>query len=236
MVFSFKIALPDDLFISFMDSFGDEKTKDPIREVRAWIYQILTKKGLEWTQTQKNGQFTLRKIDKNGKTDFKNMKLTDFDLKEWIPESDPNYIPDSLDADRVSTFEMKLGTTLTEKLQNVIALNRLISIRFNESLLSYERNRDNKTIEDPDAHKKELKQETKRHEEFQNYPIEHFLRNFVINDIAKKVEDHEKEILDDEFEKLYPDDDKKEKIKKKKLQPVKQEVAGTRTPRKKMKR
>ena len=204
MTFTFPIPLMQETAIAFQDSFD---SKNPVKDARAWIYQLLTKIGVTWSSTQGNGGFGVKFLDDNGKLELKDISLKEIKIEDYLPLSDPNWIPKLWDKNDVQAFEIKIGQTLIEKLRNVFAITRYGTIKLNDSVVAWEKKRDVKP-EEKEAHEKTLEKDIENSKEFQEYPLEKFLHGILLKPILDKVGEHEKKILDKEFEKLYEEENK----------------------------
>lgn len=204
MVFKFAIPLLQESAIAFQDSF-DSKT--PVKDARAWIYQLLTKTGVTWVTIQGNGGIGLKTLDNYGKMQQKDISLKELKIAEWIPKSDPTWIPTLWDKDDVQAFEIKIGTGLFEKLEKVFASTRYGTIKLNESVMAWDSKRE-VPPEQKESNQEMIDKNVKTSKEFENYPIEKFLQGILLKSILDKVEEHEKKLLDKEYEELYKDEDK----------------------------
>ncbi len=225
MVFTFKVPLMIESAIAFSDSFGD--SKEPTKDARAWIYQLLTKKGVEWVTTQGNGGIGLKTVDKNGKQETEDISLKDLNLKNWVPKSDGDWLPELWEADEVQPFEMKIGDSLLEKLKNTFALNRYAAIELNKSVLAWQKNKTDVKPDDKEEWQKNIKKMETENKKFKNFPLEKFLHGTLIKAILDKVTEHETKVLEKEYEELYADEDAKEKKDKK------EKIAGSRAKKSK---
>lgn len=213
MVFTFKVPLMIESAVAFSDSFGD--SKEPTKDARAWIYQILTKKGVEWIATQGNGGIGLKTVDKNGKQESEDISLKDLKIKDWIPKSNADWLPELWEADEVQPFEMKIGASLLEKLQNTFAINRYAAMELNKSILAWQKGKTDVKPDDKEAWKEGIKKLETDNKKFKNYPLEKFLHGVLIAPILDKVKEHETKQLEKEYEELYADEDAKDKKDKK---------------------
>lgn len=204
MVFTFAIPLIQETAIAFQDSFD---SKNPVKDARAWIYQILTKTGVTWLSTIGNGGFGVGFLDENGKMDKKDISLKDLKMQEYLPVSDPNWIPKLWDKDEVQAFETKIGTELIEKLRNVFAVTRYGAMMVNDSIVAWEKKREVKSDE-KESHDKKLQEDIEHTAEYKDYPLEKFLHGLLLKPILEKVEEHQKKIFDKEFEELYKEENK----------------------------
>jgi hypothetical protein len=212
MTFSVKIALDEETFASFQDSFD---SKNPIRDARSWVYQILTKEAKNWISIKGTGGFNEQTIDtKTGKPKTKQVKLSKFNLDDYTPQSNPDYVHKLLDPDHVQTFQLTLGNSLTEKLQKLFALRRCGAMRYNESWLHWANQRDVSEVNDKEAWEEEIKQFQDDYNEYKDLPIEEFIRAVIINKIFEKIQEHETKLMDKEFDELYPEDEDKDGKKK----------------------
>jgi len=204
MVFTFAIPLIQDIAIEFQDSF-DSKT--PVKDARAWIYQLLTKTGATWISAIGNGGFNITFLDEYGKVTKKDISFKEIKIEKFLPLSDPNWIPDLCDKDDIQSFEIKIGDTLIEKLRNVFATTRYGTIKLNDSVVAWEKKRDVKPDE-KDAHDKMLEKDIENSKTFKAHPLEKFLHGILLKSILDRVEQHQKKIFDKEFEELYKDEEK----------------------------
>jgi len=205
MVFKFAIPLLQESAISFQDSF---ESKTPVKDARSWLYQILTKTGVTWLSTQGNGGIGIKILDDNGKVTYKDVSLKYLKVKDFIPISDPNWIPDLWDKDDIQAFEIQIGTTLFEKLENIFAINRYGAIKLNDSVIAWEKKKDVPEHEKK-SHQDNLDKTIKESKKYEAFPLEKFLQQILLKPILDKVEAHEKKIMDKEFEELYPEEKEK---------------------------
>ncbi len=229
MVFTFKVPLMIESAIAFSDSFGD--SKEPIKDARAWIYQLLTKKGVEWVVTQGNGGIGLKTVDKQGKQETNDVSLKDLKLAELIPKSDPDWLPELWEPEEVQPFETKIGKSLFEKLENTFALNRYASMELNKSILDWQKNKTDVRPEDKEEWQKNIKKMEEENKKFKKYPIEKFLHGILIAAILDKVKEHETKLLEKEYEELYADEDAKDKKDKKAILQRKKSHKSTKDPK-----
>ncbi len=199
--------------IAFSDSFGD--SKEPIKDARAWIYQLLTKKGVEWVVTQGNGGIGLKTVDKNGKQETDDISLKDLKIKDWVPKSDSDWLPDLWESDEVQPFLMKIGDSLLEKLKNTFAINRYAAMELNKSVLAWQKGKTDVKPDDKEDWQKNIKKMETDNKKFKNFPLEKFLHGILIGPILDKVKEHETKVLEKEYEELYKEEDEKEKKDKK---------------------
>lgn len=224
MVFTFAIPLLQESAIAFQDSFGETKT--PIKDARGWIYQILTKTAVTWVTTQGNGGIGLKTLNNFGKMQQKDVSLKEIKLSDWIPKSDPDWIPELWDQDDIQAFEIKIGTELFKKLENVFAITRYGTTKLNDSLMEWDKKRDVPS-EEKESHAEMLDKNIEDSKKFSNHPIEKFLHGVLIKPILDKVEEYEKKLLDKEYDELYKEEDEKVKDKEKKPEEVKDKEETT---------
>ena len=209
MPFTYQIPLLQETSISFQDSF---EGKEPLKEIRGWIYQIITKKGAEWVDIQSNGGINVKTIDKYGKTTSEQISLKEIKLKDFLPAENPDWCPDFWNKDELQNIEIKIGDVLIEKLRNVFAITRYATIQLNKSLIDFESKRKDVLESDKSLHSEQLQTIKDQNEKYFNYPLEQYLHGIVLGPIIAKVKEHEQKILDAEFEKLYPEETKKKPI------------------------
>lgn len=200
MPFTWNIPLLQETAIAFQDSFEE---KDPIRSARAFIYQILTKKGAEWIDLEGNGAVIVTTIDKHGSQKKENIPLKDIKIEKYIPKSDPEWFPEFWEKEDLQSFETKIGDNLIEKLKNVFAVNRYVTTELNNSILvnqaklEFPPEQKEKAKDELDALKKQIKEHDK-------ITLEKFLHGAVFTELLNKVREYEKTLLDKEYETLYP--------------------------------
>jgi hypothetical protein len=190
MTSTVKIFLSEDAYISLQDEFADAKAHD----LHRFVFEEIKKLCRFAKMQQLNGIINCRVYDKITKQiKEERVNLKDHKL-EQVP-SDPTWVPKNLEGQKMQPYEIKIGTKTTADLNLHAQMYQLRIKLYNDSVPKDDPQRKNKLAEPAKC-------------------IEEILHNSLIDSVMRKVEDNIASELDDEFSKIYKDDEEKPKPKK----------------------
>jgi len=154
-------------------------------------------------------------MDDHGKQKTENVSLKDINISKWTPKSNPEWLPELFESEEIQAFEIKIGDSLMEKLKNVFAVNRYATVTLNQSVMKWSKNRTDIKPDEKEENKENMKKMEEDFKKIKDSPLEKSLHGILLKPILEKVKEHETKLMEDEYEKIYKEEDDEAKKKEK---------------------